>query len=204
MADLRISELQTLAGANLAAGDFLPVADVSASESRKITVTDFVGNAVTLLADDTIPSGKILFAANTVPGSAVEDGTITASKLLTNGITGDKLANNSSGRIVAALPASGDFVGQLAVETASDVAYIWNGSIWASFKASGNVNTVVGSSTGPINIEVATVGSTVTISTSLDNTTAGGEFLAGPSGGAKFPHGLSPASGRLGRERGLA
>ena len=184
MADLRISELQTLAGANLAAGDFLPVADVSASESRKITVTDFVGNAVTLLADDTIPSGKILFAANTVPGSAVEDGTITASKLLTNGITGDKLANNSSGRIVAALPASGDFVGQLAVETASDVAYIWNGSIWASFKASGNVNTVVGSSTGPINIEVATVGSTVTISTSLDNTTAGGEFLAGPSGGA--------------------
>ena len=184
MADLRISELQTLAGANLAAGDFLPVADVSASESRKITVTDFVGNAVTLLADDTIPSGKILFAANTVPGSAVEDGTITASKLLANGITGDKLASNSSGRIVAALPASGDFVGQLAVETASDVAYIWNGSIWASFKASGNVNTVVGSSTGPINIEVATVGSTVTISTSLDNTTAGGEFLAGPSGGA--------------------
>jgi hypothetical protein len=184
VADLRISELQQLAGADLAAGDFLPVADVSASESKKITVTDFLGNAVTLIADDTLPSGKILFAANTVPGSALEDGTVTATKLLSGGITGDKFANNSSGQIVAALPTSGDFVGQLAVETQGDIAYIWNGSIWKTFKASGNINTVIGSSTGPINIEVVTAGSTVTISASLDDTTAAAQFLAGPSGGA--------------------
>lgn len=184
MADLRISELQTLAGANLAAGDFLPVADVSASESRKITTANFVANAVTLIADDTIPSAKILFAANTVSGSSLEDGTVTASKLLDNGVTGGKLANDSSAKVVAALPPSGDFIGQIAVETAGNTAYIWNGSTWATFKASGNVNTVVGSSAGPINIEVSTVGSTVTISTSLDNTTAAGEFLAGPSGTA--------------------
>jgi len=184
VADLRISELQTLAGANLAAGDFLPVADVSASESRKITTANFVANAVTLIADDTIPSAKILFAANTVPASSLEDGTVTASKLLDNGVTGGKLANNSSAKVVAALPPSGDFVGQIAVETADNTAYIWNGSTWSTFKASGNVNTVVGSSAGPINIEVSTVGSTVTISTSLDDTTVAGEFLAGPSGTA--------------------
>ena len=71
MADLRISELATLAGSNLAAGDFLAVADVSASESRKITVTDLVGNAVTLIADATIPNAKILFSSASIPGSAM-------------------------------------------------------------------------------------------------------------------------------------
>jgi len=96
MADLRISELQTLAGANLAAGDFLPVADVSASESRKITVTDFVGNAVTLIADDTIPSSKILFGANTIPGTSLENGTVSATQLADDAVTAAKLADFSS------------------------------------------------------------------------------------------------------------
>ena len=70
MSDLRISELPTLSGAALAADDYLPLADVSASESKKITVTDFIGNAVTLLASSAIPSGKILFDSNTEIGRA--------------------------------------------------------------------------------------------------------------------------------------
>jgi hypothetical protein len=40
MADLRISELAALAGGDLAAGDLLAIADVSASETKKITVVD--------------------------------------------------------------------------------------------------------------------------------------------------------------------
>jgi hypothetical protein len=63
MADLRISELAALAGGDLAAGDLLAIADVSASETKKITVVDLVGNATTLIADATIPSAKILFGA---------------------------------------------------------------------------------------------------------------------------------------------
>ena len=61
MSDLRITELAALAGANLAAGDLLAVADISASETKKITVTDLFGNASTLIADATIPNAKILF-----------------------------------------------------------------------------------------------------------------------------------------------
>ena len=72
MADLRISELNTLPGAGLVAGDYIAIADNSASETRKITVVDYIGYGVTLLADDTIPSGKILCNAETVPGSALE------------------------------------------------------------------------------------------------------------------------------------
>jgi len=184
MADLRISELQTLAGANLAAGDFLPVADVSASESRKITVTDFVGNAVTLIADDTIPSGKILFGANTIPGTSLENGTVSATQLADDAVTAAKLADFSSVNFVSSLPASGAFRGQLAVDTVTLAVYCWNGSAWQSIKAAGSVNTIIGGSTGIVNISVSQTDDTVTINTTLDDTSAAAQFLAGPSGTA--------------------
>jgi hypothetical protein len=81
MADLRISELAALAGGDLAAGDLLAIADVSASETKKITVTDLVGNATTLIADATIPGAKILFSAGTIAGSAVANGGIDTTQL---------------------------------------------------------------------------------------------------------------------------
>ena len=43
MADLKISQLAALAGANLATADELAIVDSSASETKKITVTDLVG-----------------------------------------------------------------------------------------------------------------------------------------------------------------
>ena len=184
MADLRISELQTLAGANLAAGDFLPVADVSASESRKITVTDFLGNAVTLIADDTIPSGKILFSNNTIPGASIEDGSVTNTQLQNNTVTASKLADFSSVNFVSSLPASGAFRGQLAIDVVTLLVYCWDGSVWETIKASASINTVIGGSTGIVNVTVSQTGDTVTINTTLDDTTAASQFLAGPSGTA--------------------
>jgi len=184
MADLRISELQTLAGANLAAGDYMPLADVSASESRKITVTDFLGNAVTLLADDTIPSGKILFGSGTIPGTALETGTVPTGALAANAVSASKLADRSTVNLVSALPASGSFIGQLALDVSGSTVYCWDGSQWLSIKAAGSVNTVIGDSGGIVNISINQVGDSVTISTTLDDTTAAGQFLAGPSGSA--------------------
>jgi hypothetical protein len=180
--DLRITELQTLTGANLAAGDYLPLADISASESKKITVTDFLGNAVTLIADDTIPSGKILFNNNTIPGTALEDSSVTTTQINDDAVTAAKLADYSSVNFVASLPASGAFRGQLAVDTATLAVYCWNGTAWQSIKAAGSINTVVGGSTGIVNITVSQVGDTVTVNTTLDNTSAAAQFLAGPTG----------------------
>lgn len=182
MPDLRITELQTLTGANLAAGDYLPLADISASESKKITVTDFLGNAVTLIADDTIPSGKILFNNNTIPGAALEDSSVTTTQINDDAVTAAKLADYSSVNFVASLPASGAFRGQLAVDTATLAVYCWNGTAWQSIKAAGSINTVVGGSTGIVNITVSQVGDTVTVNTTLDNTSAAAQFLAGPTG----------------------
>lgn len=184
MSDLRISELLQLAGSNLAAGDFLPVADVSASETRKITVTDFFGNASTLIADATIPSAKILFTGGSIPGSALQGETINTSQITNDAVSAAKLGDNSSVRLVTALPASGDFVGQIALDTDDLKIYCWNGSVWLSIKAAGSVNTIVGGDAGVVNVTTSRVGDTVTINTTLDNTSAASQFLAGPTSGA--------------------
>ena len=184
MADLRISELAALAGANLAAGDLLAIADVSASETKKITVTDLVGNATTLIADATIPGAKILFGAGTIAGSAIATGGISATQLADDAVTAAKLANESTVDLVTTLPASGAFTGQLALDTDDSKVYCWNGSTWVSFKAAGSVNTVVGDSSGLVNLTVTTSGDQVTITTSLDNTSAAAQFLAGPTAAA--------------------
>ena len=184
MADLKITELAALAGANLAAGDLLAIADISASETKKITVTDFFGNASTLIADATIPGAKIVFGSGTIPGSAVATGGISATQLAAGAVTAAKLGNESTVDLVTSLPGSGAFTGQFALDTDDSKAYIWDGSQWVSFKAAGSVNSVVGSSAGLINITVTTSGDTVTITTSLDNTTGAAEFLGGPTGNA--------------------
>lgn len=194
MADLRISELAALAGVNLAASDLLAVVDTSASETKKITVVDLVGNATTLIADATIPSAKILFGANTISGDALEDASVNTGKLVDNAVTAAKLADESTIDLVTTLPASGAFVGQIALDTDDSKIYCWDGSSWVSVKAAGSVNSVVGSSAGVVNISVATVGDEVTISTTLDATSAAAQFLAGPTsaGGAVSYRTIAP------------
>jgi hypothetical protein len=184
MADLRITELAALAGGDLAAGDLLAIADISASETKKITVTDLVGNATTLIADATIPGAKILFSSGQIAGSAIATGGIDTAQLADEAVTAAKLADESSVDLVTTLPASGAFVGQIALDTDDSKIYCWNGSTWVSVKAAGSVNSVVGSSAGVVNISVSTVGDTVTISTTLDNTSAAAQFLAGPTAAA--------------------
>jgi hypothetical protein len=184
MADLRITELAALAGGNLAAGDLLAIADISASETKKITVTDLVGNAVTLIADATIPSAKILFGANTISGDALQDASVNTGELANDAVTAAKLADESTVDLVTTLPASGAFVGQIALDTDDSKIYCWNGSTWVSIKAAGSINTVVGDTAGIVNLTVTTSGDQVTITTSLDATGAAAQFLAGPTSAA--------------------
>lgn len=184
MADLRITELAALSSGDLVAGDFLAVADISASETKKITVTDFTGKAVTLIADATIPGAKILFGTAEIAGAALEDGAVNTLQLAADAVTAAKLADESSVDLVTTLPASGAFVGQIALDTDDSKIYCWNGSTWVNIKASGSINTVVGDTTGIVNLTVTTSGDQVTITTSLDATGAAAQFLAGPTSAA--------------------
>lgn len=181
MADLRISELAALAGANLAAGDLLPIVDVSASETKKITVQDAIGYGVTLIADATIPGAKVLFNSGSIAGSLLASGGVDTTQLADDAVTAAKLGNESTVDLVTTLPASGAYIGQLALDTDDLKIYCWDGSSWQSIKAAGSINTIAGDTAGIVNIAVATSGDTVTISTSLDNTSGAAQFLAGPT-----------------------
>jgi hypothetical protein len=184
VADLRITELAALAGGDLSGEDLLAVADISASETKKITVVDLLGNGVTLIADATIPGAKIVFGAGTLAGSAIADEGISATQLAADAVTAAKLGDESTVDLVTTLPGSGAFIGQIALNTDDNKGYIWNGSSWVNFKAAGSVNTVVGDTAGVVNLSVTTSGDTVTITTSLDASTNAAEFLAGPTAAA--------------------
>ncbi len=184
MADLKISELAALAGNNLATADLLAVVDNSASETKKLTVGDLIENGVDLIADGSIPGAKILFGTGQVAGTALADGGVTTAKIADDAITAAKIANEATCDLVTTLPSSGGYTGQLALDTDDNKIYIWDGSAWQSVKGAGSVNTVIGTSSGLVNITISTSGDEVTITPSLDNTTAGAQFLAGPTGAA--------------------
>ena len=184
MADLRITDLVALTGANLASGDVLPIVDISASETKKITVTDLIGAGATLIADATIPGAKILFSAGGIAGDRIANLGIGTAQLAAGAVTAAKLADESSVDLVTTLPGSGAYIGQLALDTDDLKVYCWDGSTWQSIKAAGSVNTVIGSTAGIVNLTVSTSGDQVTITTSLDDTTGAAEFLAGPTGAA--------------------
>jgi len=78
MADLRITELTSLAGGDLAATDPLPIADLSASQTKKITAKAFVQQAVSLIDNASIPSAKVDFSG--ISGTQLSAGTVAASK----------------------------------------------------------------------------------------------------------------------------
>ncbi len=182
MADLKISELNALAGSALATGDLVAVVDNSASETKKLTVGDLVANGVTLISDDTIPGAKILFGAGDIATAAVADSAITTAKIANDGVTAAKLADESTVDLVTTLPASGAFTGQLAVDTDDNSLYCWDGSSWLSLKAGGSLSNVVGSTVGIVDITVTTTSGTSTIAAVINDTSAANQFMAGPTG----------------------
>jgi len=188
LADLKITELQALAGANLAATDALAVADISASETKKITVSDLIAFGADLISNAEIPSAKISFAAGSIVEASLATGSVTATKIGADAVTAAKLGDQSTCIVAASTAAlqaiTGDFVGQLGFTTDALKIYLWQNSTWNAVEAAGSINTITADTSGIVNITVSTSGDTATVGTSLDNTGAAGQFLAGPTGSA--------------------
>ena len=70
MADLKISALNELAEADVASTDVLPIADVSASETKKVTVKSLVEQGVDLIDDASIPAAKLASISPSSLGSS--------------------------------------------------------------------------------------------------------------------------------------
>ena len=96
MADKRISELQELTAADVAASiDVLPIADISASETRKIKVSSLGTAAIAGVADGAISGSKL--ENGTVTGDKLADGAVTGAKVAADTLTAANIAPNAIG-----------------------------------------------------------------------------------------------------------
>jgi hypothetical protein len=184
MADLKISDLSALSGSDLVAADELAIVDDSASETKKITVSNLIANGVTLISDNAIPGAKILFSAGDIAGTLLADGAVTSAKIGADQVTAAKIADNTIVNIVSELPSSGDYKGQLALDTDDNSLYVYSGSAWLSTKAPGSINAFTDTTSGIINISTVVSSGTATVTASIDDTSSAAQFLAGPVGSA--------------------
>ena len=107
MADLQITQLPELGSAQLQATDPIAVADVSATETKKITAKNFVQGAFGLVDNASIPAtaltypltaGQIIaatLASNAVTTAKIADENVTSAKLAIGAVTVGKLDQNS-------------------------------------------------------------------------------------------------------------
>lgn len=96
MPDLEISNLPALAGTSLQGTDPVAVADLSAAETKKITVKDFLEGGFDLVDDATIPAAKIsgsTISAGSVGTTELVDLSVTEIKVAADAITFAKFQN---------------------------------------------------------------------------------------------------------------
>ena len=97
MADLQITQLPELGSAALQANDPIALADVSASETKKITAKNFVQGAFALVDNATVPATKLQYplTAGQIVTDSLADDAVTNIKITDATITGSKLVSNT-------------------------------------------------------------------------------------------------------------
>ena len=211
MADLKISELPVLDGADLDAVDEMALADLSASETRRINTKKFLENGTSrVIADGTIPGAKLVpdsvtareigpgavtaseLASGAVVTVAIQDGAVTDPKIA-NGINGAKLTDDTvtASKISAAsldrgLDKAGGKIGHVNTITAgtrSGISFDAYGHITATAALSGaDLPIATSTAVGGVNVP-PTGGLTVSPAGAL---THGNTVTAGSISGISF------------------
>lgn len=103
MADQRITQLTALSKAGVAANDVLPISDISASETKKVTAKDLVAAGIDLVDAGEIDLAKLdQSSATKLDTVALADDAITAAKL----------AHDSSIAVQSTAPVGDNFEGR--------------------------------------------------------------------------------------------
>ena len=152
MADQRITQLTALPKASVAATDVLPIADVSASQTKKVTAKDLVDAGLDLVDASSIDLDKLDQASTTKLGTAA---------LADDAVTAAKLADSSSVAINATAPTSDNFDGRGWVNTSTGAMRVYrsgaytaltpelvDGSVTTAKLADGAVTTAKASNLG--------------------------------------------------------
>ena len=126
MSDQRITQLPALPAASAAATDVLPVADVSASQTKKITVKDLVDAGLDLVDASSIDLSKLDQSSTTKIG---------ATALATGAVTAAKLAADSSIAVDTTAPSSDNFEGRGYFNSSTGVLQVFSGGAFANVNA---------------------------------------------------------------------
>ena len=121
MADQRITQLTALAENAVAAIDVLPIVDISASETKKVTAKDLFEAGAALADSNSIDLIKLnQSSATKLATAAIADDAITAAKL----------ANDSSINYGPTEPAADNFEGRGHVNSTTKYLKIYDGSVY--------------------------------------------------------------------------
>ena len=121
MADQRITQLTALAENAVAAIDVLPIVDISASETKKVTAKDLFEAGAALADSSSIDLIKLdQTSATKLATAAIADDAITAAKL----------ANDSSINYGPTEPAADNFEGRGHVNSTTKYLKVYDGSVY--------------------------------------------------------------------------
>ncbi len=180
MANAKISALNEVTGSNLDDEDVLAI--VNATETKKVKFNELISTAgLNKLTGTPIPSAKVAFASGAIVEASLATDSVNTAAIKNDNVTAAKLGNDIA-KIQSGTSGSGDFTGQILVDTnASNKVYIWDGSSWDALVA--GTTTISGSAGGIVNVVTAASGTTYTISATVDDFNAN-TFLAGPTSGS--------------------
>lgn len=183
MADQRITQLTALPKASVAATDVLPIADVSASQTKKVTAKDLVDAGLDLVDVGSIDLDKLDQTSSTKLGTAA---------LADDAVTAAKLADSSSVAINATAPTTENYEGRGWVNTSTGALRVYrsgaytavtpelvDGSVITAKLADGAVTTAKASDLGT----AALADGAVTYA-KLQNTTGTDKLLGRSTAGA--------------------
>ncbi len=119
MADQRITQLTPLSKAGAAANDVVPIADISASETKRITLKDLVGAGIDLVDAGEIDLAKLDQGSTTKLGAAaIGDGVLTAAKLAADAATA----------VAVTAPSTGNHRGRGWLHSGTGNLQVWDGA----------------------------------------------------------------------------
>ena len=140
MADLQITQLPELGSAQLQATDPIAVADVSATETKKITAKNLVQGAFGLVDNASIPATALSYplSVGQIVTATLADNAVTNVKITDATITGAKLANDT---ITATQIAANAITSSELADNAVDTAAITNLNVTTDKLAATSVTT---------------------------------------------------------------
>lgn len=147
MADQPITLLTELLAVNVADVDVLPIVDISASETKKVTAKDLATAGVGLINDGTIDIAKIN------QSSFVKIG---ATALADDAITAAKLANDSSVSTASTAPIADNFEGRLWIDATDKTIQVYDAGAFADIKVDADNYAVLSVGTAAIAADAIT------------------------------------------------